>query len=91
MVSVALGDMNASKMQIWSKHPLGKGIIFKVLKHFESIGDIQQVAMIAALIFGKERSIHSQQSEKIEQQRREQIEREKRQQDHYLRLKARRD
>ena len=41
MISVALGDMNASKMQIWSKHPLGKGIIFKVLKHFESIGDIQ--------------------------------------------------
>ena len=54
MVGVALGDLNESKLRIWEAHPLGKGILMKVLRHFERTMDIQQVAMIAALIFGKE-------------------------------------
>ena len=67
MIGVALGDMNYSKMLIWNKHPLGRGIIDKVLRHFEQSGDIQQVALVAALIFGKEKSIYTQQKEKIAQ------------------------
>jgi len=35
MIGVALGDLNPSKIRIWSKHPLGKGVLMKVLKHFE--------------------------------------------------------
>ena len=54
MIGVALGDLNESKIKIWEAHPLGKGILMKVLKHFERSKDFQQVAMNAALIFGKE-------------------------------------
>ena len=66
MIGIALGDMNHSKMLIWNKHPLGRKIIDKVLKHFgafdEQSGnkDIQQIAMVAALIFGKEKTIYTQ-------------------------------
>ena len=64
MVSVCLGDLNTSKMALWSNHPLGKGLTLKLLKQLESSKDLQQIAMVAALIFGKEWSIYKAQEEK---------------------------
>ena len=58
LVGVALGDLSESKLRVFQAHPLGKGILMKVLKHFEAQKDIQSVAMIAALLFDKERKIH---------------------------------
>lgn len=40
MVSVALADLNESKLKIWQAHPLGKGLLMKALKFFESAQDI---------------------------------------------------
>ena len=40
MINVALGDLNESKMKIWHMHPLGKGVLMKVLRHFERTKDI---------------------------------------------------
>ncbi len=58
VMSVSLGDLNSSKIALWSKHPLGWTLAQKVIAHFERAKDPQQVATIAALILGKEHQIY---------------------------------
>ena len=55
MIGVSLGDLNENKMKIWSVHPLGKGMLQTALKYFKEVGDAQQIAMVAAVLFNKER------------------------------------
>jgi len=71
VLSVSLGDLNNTKKALWSKHPLGWSLAAKVIAHFEQRRDIQQVAMVAALILGKEHQIYSEQQKRIEIQRKE--------------------
>jgi len=59
-------------MALWSKHPLGKGLALTLLKQLEQSKDMQQIAMVAALIFGKEWAIYKAQEEKKLVQMREQ-------------------
>jgi hypothetical protein len=47
-------DLTPEKSQNWSEHPLGKGLALNAIEYFESRKNLQQVAMVAALIMAKE-------------------------------------
>ena len=71
ILSISLGDLNNQKKTIWSTHPLGWGLALNVITQFEQKKDMQQVAMIAALILGKENEIYLQQQHKLQIKRKE--------------------
>lgn len=71
VLSISLGDLNSKKKQLWSSHPLGWTLALKVLSHFQSKKDSQQVALVAALILGKENQIYAEQKKQWDLKRKE--------------------
>ena len=59
LIGVCLGEINTDifKLKNWNRHPLGKGLAIKLLKTFEQQKDLQNLALLAALILGSETTI----------------------------------
>jgi hypothetical protein len=59
MIRISLGDINSDliKLKHWNSHPMGKGIVLKLLENFQKQGDIQNISLLAALILGCETKI----------------------------------
>ncbi|CDW89483.1 wd repeat-containing protein 59 [Stylonychia lemnae] len=59
MIAICLSDINSDlfKLQNWSTNPLGKSLAIRLLTTFEEQGDIQNLALLSALMLGSETKI----------------------------------
>eukprot|EP00347_Sterkiella_histriomuscorum_P014431 403360887 len=59
LISICLSDINSDliKLQNWSTNPLGKQLALRLLRAFEEQGDVQNIALLSALILGSETKI----------------------------------
>jgi len=59
LIGICLSDINTNlfKLKNWGTNPLGKNLALRLLSTFEEQGDIQNIALLSALILGSETKI----------------------------------